>query len=288
MRTMTRALTGLVIAVVASTLIGSASAQATAPGENGADHVSPVLQSRSHPRRHLHDRSRRHRRAPDHAPWERRPETPSRTGLRTLDGSRFSGRWKARGPRSSRSGPTARTSRNSSTDPNVNEQFPAWSPSGKRIIFARFDDATGVAAVFVMRADGTQGPPNHAQQIVDWGADFMLPDGTRLVFSGGNAGTNKAAVFTIRLNGTDTHRLTPPGRCTPGAWTGRRTANGFCFGPTAGQDRTGNLYLIHPDGTGLHLVTHTFGGFPEWGCVLVLSRRVDDHRRPQHHRRDEL
>ncbi|MDP9301427.1 MAG: hypothetical protein M3P43_11120, partial [Actinomycetota bacterium] len=47
-----------------------------------------------------------------------------------------------------------------STDPSVEDLLPAWSPSGKRIAFTRFDDAIGLAAVFVMRADGT-----HVRQV---------------------------------------------------------------------------------------------------------------------------
>jgi Tol biopolymer transport system component len=33
----------------------------------------------------------------------------------------------------------------------------------------------------------------------------------------------------------------------------------------SGQDRTNNLYLVHPEGTDLHRITHTFNGFHQWG-----------------------
>ena len=48
-----------------------------------------------------------------------------------------------------------------SLDPNAGEeQYPGWSPSGKRIVFQRFNDDTGLDALFVMRADGT-----HAREV---------------------------------------------------------------------------------------------------------------------------
>ncbi len=94
-----------------------------------------------------------------------------------------------------------------SKDPRVDDSFPAWSPNGKRIAFTRFDDAIGLVAVFVMRADGTHvrqvTPSRYGGQFAEWS-----PDGSRLVFDGED-GTGRAAVFIMRLDGTRARRLTP-------------------------------------------------------------------------------
>jgi len=141
--------------------------------------------------------------------------------------------------------------------------FPSWSPNGKRIAFTRYDDSIGLVAVFVMRSDGT-----HVRQVTParYGAQFAQwsPSGTRLVFDG-SGGPGRQAIFTIHLDGTHARRICPwklhagdgPDWSPDGQW--------ILLESHDGQDRTDNLYLVHPNGTGLHRITHTFNGFHQWG-----------------------
>jgi len=264
MRKMTRVVTGLVVALETWTVFGLASAQATAPGENGriafrryfnADHTLGAIFTINPNGTGVKQITHRGRVALDTEPdWS--PDGRWIAFQRQVEG-------KATAIFKVRSDGTHLTRLR--TDPNVNEEFPAWSPSGKRMIFTRFDDATGVVAVFIMRADGT-----HVRQVtpsrIGGETGQFSPNGTHLVFGGGEAGTNKSAIFTINLDGTDAHRLTPWKMHAAGQdWS----PNGrwILFRSHSGQDRTSNLYLVHPGGTGLLRVTHTFSGFPQWGSL---------------------
>jgi TolB protein len=150
-----------------------------------------------------------------------------------------------------------------SMDLSVDDAFPAWSPSGHRISFTRFDDAAGLVEVFVMRADGT-----HAHQLIPskygaTGAQWS-PDGRRLVFGGGEEGTSLLAIFAIRLDGTHVRRLTP-WKLHPGGVDWSPDGRWILTVSHSGQTRTRNLYLVRPNGTDLHRITDTFNGFPQWG-----------------------
>lgn len=142
-------------------------------------------------------------------------------------------------------------------------EAPAWSPNGKRIAFHGFDDSTGLDALFVMRADGT-----HLRKIPRTGTYRSLgiprysPDGSHLVF--GARTKQGSAAFTIRLDGTHTRRVTP--------WD--LGAGAYDWSPDGqwllieshsdGWQR--NVFLVHPNGTDLHAVTHTYtGGEVQWG-----------------------
>lgn len=150
-----------------------------------------------------------------------------------------------------------------STDPSVEDVLPAWSPNGKRIAFGRFDDAVGLVAVFVMRADGTHvrqvTPSRYAGQAPQWS-----PDGSRLVFEGVDR-KGRGAVFTIRLDGTHARRLTPwklhaggePDWSPDGRW--------IVLESHQEQDRQDNLYLVHPNGSDLHQITRSPEHVHQWG-----------------------
>lgn len=150
-----------------------------------------------------------------------------------------------------------------SQDPSVEDLLPAWSPSGKRIAFTRYDDAIGLIALFVMRSDGTHvhqvpGTAKYGAQSAQWS-----PDGTRLVFDG--ATDRGAAVFTIRSDGTDLRRLSPwrlnagdgPDWSPDGRWIVLESHDG--------QDRQDNLYLVHPNGNDLHRITSSPAHVHQWG-----------------------
>ena len=265
MRRMTRVVTGLVVALVISTALGLASAHATAPGKNG----------RIAFRRYFND---------DHTLGAIFTIRPNGAGVRQIThrGKVFldnepdwspDGRWIAfyrqaavcscKPTRIFKVRPDGTHLTQISKDPSVDDVYPAWSPDGKRIAFTRYDDSIGLVAVFVMQADGTRvrqvTPTEYAGQYPQWS-----PGGTRLVFQG-NGRSGRHAVFTIRLNGTDVRRVSPwklhagdgPDWSPNGRW--------ILLESHDGQDRTDNLYLVHPNGSGLHRITHTFNGFHQWG-----------------------
>ena len=150
----------------------------------------------------------------------------------------------------------------------VQDLTPAWSPNGRWIAFTRFNDDIGLVAVFVMRADGSD-----VRQVTEKGASpledqrpMWSPDGKRLAFAR-STHTGRLAIFTIRLNGTDEQRITPwslragqqPDWSPDGQWILFENHQGD-------QDVQDNVYLVHPDGTGLHPITHTFThGASTWG-----------------------
>jgi Tol biopolymer transport system component len=134
------------------------------------------------------------------------------------------------------------------------EEDPAWSPSGRRIAFIRL--LRGTPSLFVMRSDGTHrrqlfGPPQ--DRYIDW-APAWSPDGKRLVFRRWDDRREVAALFTVRLNSGKLRRITPwtldflnrPDWSADGRW--------ILFQKPA-DDETTQLYLIHPNETGLTKVT---------------------------------
>jgi len=149
----------------------------------------------------------------------------------------------------------------------VQDLTPAWSPNGRWIAFTRFNDDIGLVAVFVMRADGSD-----VRQITDKGASgfedqrpMWSPDGKRLAFAR-STHTGRLAIFTIRLNGTDEQRITPwslragqqPDWSPDGQWILFESHQGD-------EDVVDNVFLVHPDGTGLHRITTSPLHIHQWG-----------------------
>lgn len=170
------------------------------------------------------------------------------------------------------------------------EEFnPAWSPNGKRIAFTRVFGAcpeycnTDLFDLFIMRADGT-----HLRQVTDPDPRYMdlsmrwAPDGSRLVFTRSDEGRDptRDAVFTVRTDGTHLRQLTPwsmdAGRLDwspDGRW--------ILFRSNTGGHHRSNVFLIHPNGTGLHRVTHTHVPYTyTWGSFSPNGRKITIGRSP--------
>ncbi len=115
-----------------------------------------------------------------------------------------------------------------------------------------------------MRADGT-----HLRKIPRTGTYRALgiprysPDGTHLAFGGKTE--NGSAAFTIRLDGTHTRRVTP-WNLGAGAYDWSPDGRWLLIESHGDSSWQRNVFLVHPNGTDLHAVTHTYtGGEVNWG-----------------------
>ena len=155
----------------------------------------------------------------------------------------------------------------------LDDSFPAWSASGRRIAVQRELCSTGsnnLQAIYTIGADGGK-----ARRITQPRSDCSTrhrfadlapqwaPDGNRIAFQRFDNQRGKGAVFTVRLDGTALRRITPwhldaaqPDYSPNGSW--------ILFRTQYGSDSRGNIWLVHPNGEGRHAITHTPAGSGKW------------------------
>ena len=158
-------------------------------------------------------------------------------------------------------------------DPTLNEGVGAWSPDGTRIAFEGWDDVNPdrTPGVFTMRSsDGgdlvrlTTNPYGGHDIATDYS-----PDGSRVLFLRENPQLNhhasSFAIFRVNTDGTGVTQLTPWGLAAGG---GRWSPDGsrIVFASASNRPK-GSLWMVNPDGTGLHKVFQDPGGAafqPTW------------------------
>ncbi len=154
--------------------------------------------------------------------------------------------------------------------------FPDWSSTGlialQRNLSADPTQPVGFSAIFVMNANGTdprqvtltsEDPAGSRNPYYDESPAWS-PNGRRIAFDRGrNNRKNLHAVFTVGLNGAGLRQITPwwldasqPQYSPHGWWIAFRSAEN--------SDTSGNIWLVHPDGTGLRRLTHTPAGTGKW------------------------
>jgi Tol biopolymer transport system component len=163
---------------------------------------------------------------------------------------------------------------------------PAFSPDGKSIAFRR-----STMGIFIVGLDGSD--PHQVTNVQKRGAlefeDFtpaFSPDGKRLVFERTRLEDDHTAVFVQPIDSSgqpeDARQITPwemgceggPEFSPKGDWLL------FSCEPEGGSS---NLYIVHPDGTGLERLTNSPGDvdyvgssfspeFQGWGDIVAAHR----------------
>jgi Tol biopolymer transport system component len=156
--------------------------------------------------------------------------------------------------------------------------YPDWSPDGSKILFNHVGPRGSL--LIVMNSDGTGKrallPPPLEGYEPAW-----APDGKNIVFVGYRYASGDPLVLDIsRADGSHVHLLTAfrPPDVTCGSGTCDDTEpdwspDGQWIVFQNGEEGAA-LYLIHPDGTGLHLLVH-HGLNPEWspdGSQIAFRR----------------
>jgi len=118
------------------------------------------------------------------------------------------------------------------------DQYPTWSPEGKRIVFIRNGSGT-----YTMNADGSSITQISANDFrCSWS-----PDGTRLIYS-----TSAGNIFSMKPDGTDIIQITG----TTLDWTPTWSPDGKMFAYQDGTtDPIFQIYIMNNDGTGRIQVT---------------------------------
>ncbi|WP_439676765.1 hypothetical protein [Embleya sp. MST-111070] len=136
------------------------------------------------------------------------------------------------------------------TDTADDDSNPASSPDGSKIVFNRFTDGQGV---YTMNADGT-GVTQVGSGNFDDRSSFS-GDGTKIVYPAFDSG-----LVVVNADGTGATVLGTNTNANSPAWSPDGTRIAFTL--------SGNIFTVHPDGTGTTQLTTnppgTLAGAPNW------------------------
>jgi Tol biopolymer transport system component len=161
--------------------------------------------------------------------------------------------------------------------------FPTWSPDGSRIAFR--SDRDGNPEIYSMRADGSDVERLTDDPSIEFSPSWG-PDG-RIVFVSNRDTGGKSSLWIMNGDGSHQHRLTPRdyvwNELSP-VWSpdGKR----LLF--QADRDvPVGNreLYVMNPDATGLHRLTH-YPGQDNWPTWSPDGKRIAFARGPTPYRNE--
>jgi Tol biopolymer transport system component len=175
-------------------------------------------------------------------------------------------------------------------------EFPmAYSPDGSRILILRQvqrgDDYDGHMDVYVVNTDGSGSLRLNPPGIVSGFIDTPLPtttswspDGRQVAFTAakktrGSFWDSDRAVFVVDVDGGRARRVTPWGNTYSAMWSPDGRWIAFSMEDPVSQD----LFVVHPDGTGLAAITSSADGLfsfgPAWSpdsTKLLFVRGSDE------------
>ena len=135
--------------------------------------------------------------------------------------------------------------------------YPAWSADDSKIVFVADEDIATQHdnTIAIVNSDGS-----NLTTIVSEKGDYLSPsfnpEGTKVAF-GSTMGTGIELVI-VNADGSDLHQITDDGSVHDGPeWS--PTGTDIAYGSFDLETFQGGVYLIHPDGTGAHLLYQTTG-----------------------------
>jgi Tol biopolymer transport system component len=165
------------------------------------------------------------------------------------------------------------------------EHSPTFSPDGTRLAFVR--ESGGNADIYVANADGSS-----ARRLTRTaGGDYnpaWSPDGTRIAFASNRGGLFK--IYVMRADGSDVRPVAPRRSSGGGSYTPAWSPDGrwIAFSSSAATPENPEIYVVHPDGSGLKRLTYTKGdvdtlgddSWPTWSPdgkrIAFSSNRTGD------------
>ena len=163
-----------------------------------------------------------------------------------------------------------------SIDPSAGEDgYPAWLPNGKtdRIPSIQRQHRIGCAVRDAGRRHARSQDPGTSHCPKASASRGIPPTAA----TSRSASTRKgSAAFTIRLDGTHTRRVTP-WALDGGAYDWSPDGRWLLIESHADGSWQRNVFPVHPNGTDLHAVTHTYtGGEIQLGWSRLLTGRNHD------------
>jgi len=158
------------------------------------------------------------------------------------------------------------------------DQWPGWTPDGRRIAFTSWGREDGLrAAIFTMDPEGSnvtrlskgvgkQGAPRLLADTQRGGS--WSPDGKRILFGSNDMNGNEEDIFIMDADGSNVQRLTT----TPGAGKFSRqptwSPDGSWIAFDSNRDGNSEIYVMAADGSNVKRLTDTPGkqltSKPEW------------------------
>ena len=161
-----------------------------------------------------------------------------------------------------------------------------YSPDGRRLVFARFDENEDPVGLYVVKTNGS-----HLRQITPAGtivssSGDWSPQGNAIVFSRRVSADRRSSLWVVHSNGSGLREIRlqaqpacggpiadPASRgCIHPRWSpdGKKIIFSIFTETAAGEVE--NVYTVNADGTGLTQITHggAADGTPDWGTHPLI------------------